>query len=280
MKEIPKGGIIGKLYHLVCALAEKNIPLHAANASYFIVLAVFPALLLVLGLLRYTPLDIHALIDVLEGFIPVALLPTAERLVLNTYQSTSKIVVSVSAIAALWSASRGIYGLLTGLNAVYGVSENRGYLYTRGISVVYTFLFFLVLLLTLGLHVFGSALLGMLEAVDIPVVQLLTDIIDLRFFLLLFLQTAVFTAMFMALPNQKNSLADSLPGALLSSIGWQIFSHIYSIYVDHFSNYANIYGSVYAVALSMVWLYSCMSILFYGGALNHILKRREENLGK
>lgn len=276
MKQLPKGGVIGRAYHLFHALDEKNIPLHAANASFFIVLAVFPALLLLLGILRYTPLDVHALIDVLEGFLPAALLPGAEKLILNTYQSTSKLVISLSAVATLWSASRGIFGLLRGLNAVYEIGEDRGYLYTRFISFVYTFIFFLVLLLTLGLHVFGTALLGMLEDIDNPLVQLLTDVIDLRFFLLLFLQTAVFTAMFMALPNRKNTLPDSLPGALLSSIGWQVFSHLFSIYVDHFSSYANIYGSVYAVALSMLWLYFCMSILFYGGALNYLLKQREE----
>ena len=43
------------------------------------------------------------------------------------------------------------------------------------------------------------------------------------------------------------------------------------IYVEHFASYANIYGSVYAVALSMLWLYCCISIVFYGGALNHYL---------
>ncbi len=277
MKEVPKGGIIGRLYHLFHALEQKNIPLHAANASYFIVLAVFPALLLLLGALRYTHLDVHTLIDVLEGFLPVTLLPTAEKLILNTYQNASRTVISLSAIAALWAASRGIYGMLTGLNAVYEVPEDRGYLYTRIISVVYTFLFLLVLLLTLVLHVFGTTLLDLLETVELPILQLLTDIIDLRFFLLLFLQTAVFAALFMALPNRKNALSDSLPGALLSAIGWQVFSHVYSIYVDHFSNHASIYGSVSTIAFSMLWLYCCMSILFYGGVLNFFLQKNPGN---
>ncbi|MBQ4600326.1 MAG: YihY/virulence factor BrkB family protein [Oscillospiraceae bacterium] len=275
MKEIPKGGLIGKIYHTVRALEEKDIPIHAANASFFIVLAVFPALLLLLGILRYTPLDVHALIGVLEGVLPAALLPEAEKLILNTYQSTSGMVISLSAVATLWSASRGIYGLLTGLNAVYETSEDRGYLYTRSISVVYTFLFFLVLLLTLVLHVFGSALVGALESLDNPLMRLLTGIIDLRFFLLLAVQTAVFTAIFTVLPNRKNRPSESLPGALLAAIGWQVFSHVYSLYVDHFPSYANIYGSVYAVALSMLWLYCCISILFYGGALNYLIKNRE-----
>ena len=65
------------------------------------------------------------------------------------FASSSKTLVSVSALAALWSASRGIFGMLTGLNRIYGVQEDRGYVFTRLLSLVYTFLFLLVLLLTL-----------------------------------------------------------------------------------------------------------------------------------
>ena len=50
-----------------------------------------------------------------------------------------------------------------------------------------------------------------------------------------------------------------------------MFSDIYSIYVENFDHYANIYGSVYAIALSMLWLYCCLSILFFGGAVNKYL---------
>ena len=88
---------------------------------------------------------------------------------------------------------------------------------------------------------------------------------------LLFLQTAVFTLLYMILPNGRNRLGDSLPGALLASSGWLVFSDLYSIYVEHFATLSNVYGSVYALALSMLWLYFCMAILFYGGALNRLL---------
>ena len=69
--------------------------------------------------------------------------------------AASRAVVSVSALGALWSASRGVYGVLLGLNAIYGVRENRGYWYTRSISVLYTFALLMVLLLTLVLNLFG-----------------------------------------------------------------------------------------------------------------------------
>ena len=273
MRELPRGGLIGKAVHLIRSVNRLDVPLYAANACYFIVLAVFPALLLLLGLLRYTPLEVERLGEMLQGILPEALLAPAEELILLTYDNTSGAAVGISAVTALWSASRGIYGLLTGLNAIYGVSEDRGYVYTRFISMLYTFAFLLVLLLTLSLHVFGTALVGFLENAGHPFFRFLADMIDLRFFLLLFLQTAIFTAMFMVLPNRRNRFGDSLPGALLASCGWLIFSNLYSVYVEHFARLSNVYGSVYAVALSMVWLYCCMSIVFYGGALNRYLMK-------
>lgn len=256
-------------------ISSLKIPIYASYTSYFMVLSVFPTLVLVLSLLRYSGLQVETLTGFLEGFLPAALMPSIEKLIFSTYYNSTGVVISFSAATALWSASRGMYGLLTGLNSVYKVSENRGYLYTRGISVVYTFLFLLVLLLTLILHVFGNSLLAMFPSGNSNLLILLTKVIQSRFLPLLFVQTVLFTAIFMALPNRRNSLKESLPGALLASLGWLLFSKLYSIYVEHVSIYTTIYGSVYAVALSMLWLYCCLSIVFYGGALNHYLSNRK-----
>ena len=274
MRAFPQGGLIGKTVHLARRVAGLHIPVYAANACYFIVLAVFPALLLLLGLLQYTPLEVERLGEMLQGVLPEVLLEPAEELILITYDNASGAALRLSAFTALWSASRGIYGLLTGLNAIYDVREDRGYIRTRLISVVYTFAFLLVLLLTLGLHVFSTGLLRLLQSASSPFLGFLLNLVDLRFFLLLFVQTSIFTLMFMVLPNRPNRFWDSLPGALLASLGWLIFSDLYSIYVERFAGLTSVYGSVYAVALSMLWLYCCVSIMFYGGALNRYLMER------
>jgi membrane protein len=240
------------------------------------VLAVFPGLLLLLGLLRYTPLEVERLGELLDGILPEALLEGAEELILLTYDATSAYTLGLSSVTTLWSASRSVYGLLTGLNCVYGAVENRGWLRVRLVSMGYTFAFLLVLLATLGLQIFGTGALTLLKQTSHPFVVFLLELVDLRFFLLLFLQSGVFTAMFMALPNEKNTLRESLPGALLASAGWLTFSNLYSIYVERFAHLTNIYGSVYAIALSMLWLYCCMAIVFYGGAMNRFLAERSE----
>ena len=164
-----------------------------------------------------------------------------------------------------------MYSFVTGLNAVYEVRENRGYLWTRLLSVGYTFAFLVVLVLTLVLHVFGGDLLRMLQ--ELPIPSFLLSLLDLRVFVLLILQTVLFCAMFMMLPNERHRLGESLPGALLATIGWQVFTNIYSVYSQRFTAYSLIYGSVYAVALGMLWLYFCICIVFYGGVLNKTLKK-------
>ena len=274
MGKYPKGGLIGKVVDAFLEMKEKQIPLHAAYAGYFIILSIFPALLMILSILQYTGIQVEDLVSLMGDFLPKALMDTAEELVYSTWLNATGTVLGLSALTSLWSASRGVYGPLRGLNAVYDVWEDRGYFYTRGISVVYTFLFGLVLLLTLFLHVFGSTLLNWLSMVDNGIVIFLMDLIDLRFFLLLILQSLIFTLMFMVLPNQRNRFVDSLPGGILASIGWLVFSDLFSIYVENFNSYSNIFGSIYAVALGMLWLCCCLGILFYGGALNHYLNQQ------
>ena len=272
MGEFPQGGLIGKSVHLWRRISGLRVPLYAANASFFMVLAVFPGLLLLLGLLRYTPLEVERLGEMLAGFLPEALAEGAEELILLTYDNTSGITLGVSVVTTVWSAGRGIYGMIAGLNAVYELEETRGYVQIRFLSVIYTFAFLLVLILTLGLHVFGTKLLVLLQKASHPLLRMVLGVVDLRFLLLLLLQTVVFTVLYMVLPNGKNRFGDSLPGAILASSGWLVFSDLYSIYVEHFAHLSNVYGSVYAVALSLLWLYFCMAILFYGGAWNKLLQ--------
>ena len=272
MKEFPKGGLIGRTVHLVRYVQSLDVPLHAANAGFFILLSLFPALVLVLSLLRYTGLQVSSLVEVLASMIPEALMPTVSDLVLSTYDNSTGALVGISAVTAVWSASTGVYGLLTGLNTVYGVAEDRGWFYTRFISVLYTFVFLAVLLLTLILHVFGGTILKLKAITHSRMIRILSGIVDFRFLLLLLVQTVVFMLIFAFLPNGRNKLRDTIPGAVLASLGWLIFSDLFSIYVENFASLSNIYGSVYTIALAMLWLYFCLSLIFYCGALNQYLE--------
>lgn len=264
-------GAKGNFKKLIRDVQSLEIPVHAANACYFLVLSVFPTLVLLLGLLRYTGLNPADLMTLTEGFLPDALQPYAWELIASTHENTSRTVLSLSALTALWSAGRGIYGLMKGLNAVYGVEERRGWLRTRCVCAAYMVLFILTLLLTLVLHVFGNTLVDYLSSRGV-LLAFITDALNLRFFLLVALQTLLFGAMLSKLPGEDNGFWESLPGALFGSLGWMTVSSLFSVYVEHSSRYRSIFGSVYTLALTLLWLYLCVSMVFYGGVLNRILK--------
>ena len=170
-----------------------------------------------------------------------------------------------------------MFGILGGLNAVYGLEQAHSYWRKRGVSMLYTAIFLLLLTATLVLHILGTALLDYLWMTTDPAVMVLLSIVDFRSVLLLVLLSALFAAMYALLPGKRNRLKNSIPGAIAAATGWLVFSHLFSIYVDYFTVYSNIYGSIYALALGMLWLYFCISIFFYGGALNRFLQIRHQH---
>lgn len=247
-------------------VARLRLPLYAANICYFLVLSAFPGLLLVLWSLRHISLSAMDLIGALETVVPPALMGTVERFIVTTYYDTGGAAVGVSAAAALWSASRSVYGLTAGLNRVYEAGESRGYLHTRILSALYMFALLAVLSLTLGVHVFGQALVRAPERYGIG-----SDSAQLvRQGLLLATQVGIFALLYTVLPNRRSRLRQSLPGAVLTALGWQALSRVFSVYAS-LERYSGIYGPVYTVALLMVWLYCCAVILLFGGAVNHRL---------
>lgn len=273
MERFRKHPVFRRIAREVREIRSLHITTYAGYAGYFIILSLFPTLVLMLGILRYTPLAPENLMELLEGFLPPALAGQAWNLILDAYENSSRTVISLSALAAVWSAGKGIYGLMKGLNAIYGATEHRGWLRTRLLCGVYLVFFLLVLLLTLALHVFGNTLVFFLQHRGGHLSALAGELMGLRYFLLVAMQTLLFTAVFMFLPDRNNRFWDSLPGALFASFGWMTVSGFFGIYVEHFSGYARIFGPVYTVAVAMLWLYFCVNTLFLGGVLNRYLMK-------
>ncbi len=261
-----------RLFRRLCAwLRPMQISLHSAYTSFFLILSMFPSVMLLLGFLKYTPIGIKDLLRFLEGLLPEALLPTAVWLVETAFDHSSGAMLSLSAVAALWSASRGMFGLVQGLNAVQGLREFRGYLRSRLLCMGYTFLFLLLLLVTVLLHIAGNAFADYLLMTTRPAALHILGKLDLQFWILLILLTGFFCLMYALLPAGRSRLRPCLPGSLLAGLGWLLSSKLFGIYMAHFGSYSNIFGSLYALALGLLWLYFCISLVFYGSVLNQLL---------
>lgn len=247
-------------------LSDCNVGVNAASASFFIVLSIFPLSALVLSLLRYLPVGPDDLLHILSNILPQPMLPLVKYLFNDLYSSNVVAIVSVSAAAAMWSASRGVYDLLNGFSRIMGGEDRRGYLRRRFTAVLYTVFLVLAVLLTLALQVFGQTLLSMTAHWDVRVYRVVSEVLRLRVLFTIALLALLFMLMYAFFPARHMALHDVIPGALAASVGWVAFSFLFSIYVNYGGG-SRFYGSMAIALLSLLWLYFCMSILFYGAVL-------------
>lgn len=267
--------MVRAVYDMVKAFLKKlradAVSAFAAQAAFFVILSFIPFFIFLLTLLKYLPIPIESLLRGTEKVFPVALHEFVAPLLEEVFSNTTKALLSVSVITALWSASRGFLVIMRGLNAVYGNREIGNYFTVRVLSVLYTLIFALVLILTLLLLVFGNQIYLYIQSM-VPWLEhaalLVISIRTVTFFLAL---AVYFLILYHVIPHRKNRIAEELPGAMLSAAGWLGFSYLYSFYIDHLSDFSAMYGSLTAIVLCMFWLYACMYIMFIGAELNVVV---------
>lgn len=249
-------------------MALDHVNAYAAQSSFFMIIAIFPLLMLLLSLIRYTPVTEQDLINTTLAITPNTLDPLIEQIIGEMYNQSNFAILSITAVTAIWSASKGILAIIRGLNSVFGIDEKRNYFQLRIIASFYTIILVLLIVLALGFMVFGNSLLR-LFAKNIPLLYELAEfVISLRIIYIPIIFTIAFVNVYRIVPNRQYTFFDHLPGALFTSLGWIIFSYVYSIYIDYFAGSTYIYGSLTTVVLLMLWIYICMYILFMGAEIN------------
>lgn len=255
-------------------IRRHQVGIYAANTSFFLLLSCFPALMLLLALLKYTPISQSDFLSAAYASVPVLFHPILKYFVGALFSEAGGTVISLSAVSAAWAASRGVYSLLEGLNKIYHLPERRGYFLRRIVCLFDTLLLMVALIVTLVGYVFGKRIAQALSGSRVPIVRLILLLLRMRWLVVAVVLCFLFLIVFTVFPNRRQKIRSALPGAIGAAIGWVVFSAGYVFYAERFGNYASVYGSLATVALAMVWLYACMSILFYGALLNRVLEVR------
>lgn len=268
-----KQSVLQLLLGFVDRVTGDHVGAYAAQAAYFLMLAFIPFILFLTTLVRYTPLTYKMVRDAIMGVVPQNLQSFILGILAEVY-GRSNAIVPISALFALWSAGKGIQSLTNGLNTIYHVKETRNWLITRIYAVLYTLLFGLAIIGSLLLLVLGNRIQ---EAVYgyVPIVgTVIARILGARTFLVFSALFLVFLCLYKMLPNRKASFKSQVPGALLTAVIWSAFSYGFSIYFELFPNFSNMYGSLAAIVMVMLWLYVCMNLLLYGAETNAYFEKQ------
>ncbi len=268
--------ILTKVQTILDVFQEHRLNAAAAHAAFFIILSFIPCIILLFSLLQFTSIDKVTITVMIQKMLPREMQTFFAAIIRDAYNRTAS-TVSLSALATMWSAGRGMMALTQGLQWIAGIKESRNYFAVRIRATLYTVVMLLSIIVFLLLGVFGNALLNLI-AVKFPIAAYVVNmIIDVKNIFLLLFATVIFALIYRFMPGNEIPLSQHLPGAVISSLGWFIFSYAFSVYVDDFSGFSNMYGSLTTIILLMLWLYFGMYITLIGAEFNQLLAERREN---
>lgn len=249
----------------------------AAHAALFMLISLFPMLMYAVSMLHYLPIyNDNILVQYLEEFIPTSLIPFLNQIIQEAYAGGSTTLKSVTIIMTLVCASKGVYAIIIGLNAVYGIRETRNVVLLYIISVCYVVAFFCILGLLVIMIIFGNRIFNTIMRF-LPVIASIQTTFHLgKYLWMLAILLIFFLALYMNVPNRKSKIRYEIPGAMFSTVVCLCFSWVFSFYIDNFANYSIIYGSLATLVIFILWLYGMMFILMIGAELNVVLRKFAE----
>jgi len=259
-------------------IGRKHTLQMAAALSYYFVMSLFPALILLTAILAY--IHGHDLLTqaylLMGGFVPKDTMTLLQKVLADVISPNRGAFLSFGILGTLWAASGGFSATIEALNIAYEVEENRPFWKTRPLAIWLTLMIGLFLLTALGVMIvgpnFGEWLarklhLSWLFAILWPYIHW---VIAVGFTVL-----SVEMLYYMA-PNVKQRFLSTLPGAILSVGCWIALSYLLGLYFRSFANFNKTYGTLGATIALMVWLYWTGFFMLVGAELNCQLAKESE----
>ncbi len=248
----------------------------AAALTYYGVLAIFPALLVLVSLLGLIGKSAtQPLITNLAQAAPSAVRQTLLTAVTHLQRShgSAGVVAIVGIVAGLWSASSYVAAFMRASNAIYDVPEGRPAWKTLPIRLGVTIALMVLLLASafivvvtggLARHVgqvlgIGSAAMTAWSIAKWPVLLLFVSL--------------MLAILYWASPNARQGFRWLSPGSVIAVIGWLIASGLFALYVANFGHYNKVYGSIAGVIIFLIWMWISNSVVLFGAEFNAELQR-------
>jgi membrane protein len=267
----------GVLKRTVKQFQADNLTDWAAALTYYGILSLFPALLVLissLGLVGHGTQK--AVLDNVKKLVP----GTAGDMVGNIIQNVqnapkaSGILAIVGLVAALWSASGYISAFMRATNAIYDVPEGRPIWKTLPLRIGLTILTGVLLTVSiLAVVMTGSLanLIGKLLHIGHTAV-IVWDVA--KWPVLVVLISLMFAVLYYAAPNAKHSgFRWITPGGLLAVLVWLIASAAFALYVANFGSYNKTYGTFAGIIVFLVWVWISNIAILLGAEFDAELER-------
>lgn len=258
----------------------------AAQLSYYVLLALFPALIVLtaamgfLSVQRYMP----ELMNYLRTVLPADALSMVERFLDQVAAGSGADIVSFGGLGALWASSSGVTAIMEALNVVYNVKEDsRPFWRVRLIAIFLTIGLAVFIILSMTLILYGGPLGEWIAALVGLGTAFNWAWSVLQWPVAVSLMLVAVAIIYYVCPDIELNWQWLSPGSVFAVAMWLLVSLGFKYYVDNFGHYNKVYGSLAGSIVMMLWLYWSGVVLLIGGEINaeiqHAAIERSQSAG-
>ncbi|MBR6808553.1 MAG: YihY/virulence factor BrkB family protein [Clostridia bacterium] len=266
--------IVNRIKAGFAVIDEDRVTVYAAQASFFIVIAAIPFIMLLFSVSRYIiPERFYDIMIAFGNNIPGGIRELYMSIIDEMMARPEMQLISITAVITFWTVSRGMASVKDGVATVYKSPAPKSFI--RGVlsSFAYTAVFIVLIIAAIAILLFGEQLNStLLEHFEI--FKSFRSVFEYRNVIFYVILALFFTLLYYSVGRRSTlpgkHFFSHVPGALVASAGWLLFSYFYSLYTIYFTDVSYIYGSLTAIVLLLFWLYCCMIIMLCGAEFNKL----------
>lgn len=245
----------------------------SAYMAYHWLLSFFPFLIFIISILTYTKLPTNIFMQYISKVMPATLVPVIESTVNQFVMYRSTTLISVGGLITLWSSGTAVNALIKGIHMAYNSQYMMSFIEARLMAMLYTVLLALLIIVLMVGVIFGNrvgnylfTILDMNKGIFMPLWNIARLVMPF-----LAIISGVYI-IYRFVPRKYLKIPIVWPGVIFTSVSWYIFSLIFSIYVDNYSKYSQLYGSIGSVFVLLIWLYGSCMLLVIGAEINALIE--------
>jgi membrane protein len=274
--DIPKAGWMDVGRRVKSEIKDDRVPLVSAGVAFYAMLALFPAITALISIygLVADPGEVEQQINDLAGGLQGGagdLIADQASSIAQAGTGALTAGLAISILAALWTASSGMHGLMQALTVANNEEETRGFIKRRAVALALTIVGIVVVILAIGVVVgvpIAMEFVG-LGAVGEWAIRIL------RWPLIGLVIAGVLAVIYRYGPDRDEPRWRWVSaGAVVATVLWLLGSIAFSIYVSNFGNYNETYGALAGVIVLLLWLFLSAFVVILGAEINSELEHQ------
>lgn len=268
--------IAKEIYYTLDDYGRNRGGVHSAQIAFYMMLSIFPLLTSLVAILSFFKLDLYNLMVNNAQIFPLETSRFVMNYILNVKTSNNILILTYSVIMALWSSSKAMFSIQFALDKIYNVTLRKHYVLMKLLSLLYNFLFVLLLILIIIAPTLLQIGIELFERYLWPLLGLRNILVLGRYLVQIVAMFGIICLIYMRLPTRKKGFQEIWLGALFTTISWIAASQLFTFFMANFSRINAIYGALNVFILLSLWFNINATLLLLGAHLNRRYRFRRE----